>query len=101
MIENITIDDLVEAFKKFLERVELDKPKSTKVTKKEYSVEDSIKSIRTKLKKGKKIDFFSLFETKTKSYIVVTFLAILEMAKNKELLIYQEDNFDNIICEAL
>ena len=101
LIENISLDDLVEAFKKFLERVELDKPKSTKVTKKEYSVEDSMRSIRTKLVRGKKIDFFSLFEKKTKAYIVVTFLAILEMAKKGELLISQDMKSKAITCEAI
>ena len=101
LIENISLDDLVEAFKKFLERVELDKPRSTKVTKKEYSVEDSMRSIRTKLVRGKKIDFFSLFEKKTKAYIVVTFLAILEMAKKGELLISQDMKSKAITCEAI
>ena len=101
MIENITLDDLVNAFKSFLERAKFDEPVSTKVTKKEYSVDDSIKSIKTKLKKGVKVDFFSLFETKTKSYIVVTFLAILELAKLGELLISQDKKTKNITCEAI
>ena len=96
-----TIDDLVEAFKKFLERVELEKPVNTKVTKKELSVEDEIKHIKNKLVKNKKINFFELFEVKTKEYIVVTFLAVLEMAKKHELRIIQDNNFDNIICEGL
>lgn len=95
------IDDLVEAFKKFLERVELEKPVNTKVTKKELSVDDEIKHIKNKLVKNKKINFYELFDVKTKEYIVVTFLAILEMAKKHELRIIQEDNFDNIICEGL
>ena len=96
-----TLDDLVEAFKKFLERVELEKPINTKVTRKELSVEDEMKHIKNKLVKNKKINFYELFEVKTKEYIVVTFLAILEMAKKHELRIIQEDNFDNIICEGL
>ena len=100
-LEDVTINDLVEAFKKFLERVELEKPVNTKVTRKELSVEDEIKNIKKKLGKNKKINFFELFEVKTKEYIVVTFLAILEMAKKKELRIIQDDNFDNIICEGL
>ncbi len=101
MIENITLDDLVNAFKSFLERAKFDEPVSTKVTKKEYSVDDSIKNIKTKLKKGVKVDFFSLFETKTTSYIVVTFLAILELAKLGELLISQDKKTKNITCEAI
>lgn len=101
LIENVTLDDLVKAFEKFLERVDLEKPVHTKITKKELSVEDRISNIKTRFKKEKRINFFDLFETKTKEYVVVTFLAILEMAKNRELVIYQEDNFDNIVCEAL
>ena len=101
VLNDVTLDDLVNAFKKFLERVELEKPINTKVTKKELSVDDEIKNIRTKLSKNKKISFFDLFEVKTKDYVVVTFLAILEMAKKHELIIYQDNNFDNIICEGI
>ena len=57
--------------------------------------------IKSKFKKQKRIDFFDLFEVKSKEYVVVTFLAILEMAKNRELIIYQDDNFSNIVCEAV
>ena len=100
-LENVTIDDLVDAFKKFLDRVELEKPINTKVTRKELSVEERIKSIKERFKKESRIEFFSLFDIKTKEYVVVTFLAILEMAKNGNLKIIQEDNFDKIICEKI
>ena len=53
------------------------------------------------LKLKKKVDFFELFEEATREYIVVTFLTILEMAKKRELMIKQENNFDNIICEVI
>lgn len=101
LIDDVSLDDLVNAFKKFLERVEEEKPINTKVTKKELSVDDEIKKIKNKLKTNKKISFFDLFEVKTKEYVVVTFLAILEMACKRELKIYQEENFDNIICESV
>lgn len=100
-IADVTLDDLVKAFEDFLERVDLEKPVHTKVTKKELSVEDRIVNIKSRFKKQKRIDFFDLFEVKSKEYVVVTFLAILEMAKNSELRIYQEDNFGNIVCEAI
>lgn len=100
-IDNISLDDLVNAMKKFLERKELDKPLNTKVTKKELSVDDSIKSIKNKLKINKRIDFFELFETKTKEYVIVTFLAVLELCSRGEIKLIQEDNFDKIICEGL
>lgn len=97
---NVTLDDLMKAFEKFLERKEEEKPIATTVTKKEISVEDRRKSIKNILKERKKVDFFELFEEVTKEYIVVTFLAILEMARKRELTIYQENNFDKITVEG-
>jgi len=101
VLDNLTIDDLTEAFKKLLERIEMEKPVNTKVTRKELSVEDEMKSIKSKLKINKKMSFFDLFEIKTKEYIVVTFLAILEMAKKNELRIIQENMEDDIKIEAI
>lgn len=98
---DVTLDDLMNAFQKFLERKKLEKPLSTTVTKREITVEERRKSIRNILREKKKVDFFELFEEYTKEYIVVTFLAVLEMAKKQELTIYQENNFDNIICEVI
>ena len=99
-IENdgtISLDDLVNALSKFLERKELEKPISTKITKKEITVQERTRDIRNILSKKKKVSFFDLFEVKTKEYVVVTFLTILEMAKFGEIEIIQENNFNNII----
>lgn len=98
---DVTLDDLMKAFEKFLQRKKQEKPLSTTVTKREITVEERRTSIKKILKEKKKVDFFELFEEVTKEYVVVTFLAVLEMAKKQELTIYQENNFDNIICEVL
>ncbi len=97
---DLSLDDLMKAFQKFLERKEAEKPLATTVTKKEITVEERRTSIRKILKERKKVDFFELFDVLTREYIVVTFLAVLEMARKQELTIYQENNFDNIICEV-
>lgn len=94
---SISVDDLVKALSKFLMRKEAEKPISTKITKKEISVSDRTRDIRQILNKKKKVSFFDLFEIKTKEYVVVTFLSILEMAKLGEIKIIQENNFNNII----
>ena len=93
---DITLDNLVEALNKFLQRKEDEKPLETKIARKEILVTDRTNEIRSLLKKKKKISFFDLFEIKTKEYVVVTFLSILEMAKKGELTITQENNFNNI-----
>ncbi len=99
--ENITLEDLVKAFQKFLERKEYNKPITTKITTKEISVSERRNYIKNILKERKKVEFFDLFEDFTKPYVVITFLSILEMAKSKELTIKQEKNFDKIYCEVI
>lgn len=96
-----SLDLLVDAFKKFLVRKREEKPLSTKVTMKEITVSSRKLEIKSVLKKEKKISFFKLFPVSTKEYIVATFLAILDMARNKELLIKQEELFSDIIVEGV
>ena len=96
-----SVDLLVDAFKKFLVRKNEEKPLSTKVTMKEITVSSRKLEIKSILKKEKRISFFKLFPISTKEYIVATFLAILDMARNKELLIKQEELFSDIIVEGV
>ena len=97
---DVTLDDLLLAFQKFLERKKLEQPLHTKVTKKEMSVEERTVSIRSILKTKKKVNFLELFDVLNKEYVVVTFLAILEMARKNELKISQEEEYGDIICEV-
>ena len=97
---DIGLDDLVNAFKKFLERKELEKPLSTKVTKKEISLEERTKEVKKILKTRRKVKFFELFEVMTKEYVVVTFLTILEMCRRNEIKLTQDDAFGEIMCEV-
>ncbi len=98
---NISLDDLISALSRFLENKEAAKPLTTKITNKEYSVGKRSIEIRDILRKKKKVNFFELFEEVSKEYIVVTFLAILNMSKRNELYIKQENNFENILIEEV
>ena len=51
-------------------------------------------------KEKKRVNFLDLFESKSKDYVVVTFLAVLEMCKNNEIRLSQNDRFGEIICEV-
>lgn len=88
---------LLEAFNLFLERQKYLKPLNTKVTSKEYSVKERTKEIISVLKDKKEVKFSQLFDNYKKDYIVVTFLSILEMAKDNILMIEQKHNFDEIM----
>lgn len=97
--EEIDIEKLVDAFKKFLDRKESEKPLRTKVTSKEYSVKERKNSIKKILTERHRVEFTELFDIVNKSYVAVTFLSILEMSKEKVLNIKQDKNFDNIYLE--
>ena len=96
---NITINDLLEAFQNFLNREKLKKPINTRITKRELSVDDRVRSIRTIFKTKKKIKFTELFEEISRPFVIVTFLSILEMSKNDEIKLIQEQNYGDITIE--
>ena len=98
---SVGINDLLEAFQKLLERQEYNKPVNTKIARKELSVKERIVKIRDILKEKKKIEFIELFDDFSKPYVVVTFLSVLEMAKNKEITLKQDNNFGNIYLERV
>lgn len=98
---DVSLDDLVDAFKRYLARKKDNKPLKTKVTVNEISVSSRRHDIKRLLKTKKRVSFFELFPVLSKEYVVATFLAVLEMAKSGELTITQNDTFDDIICEVV
>ena len=97
--DDITLDDLINAFLEFKKREELSKPVETKITKRELSIKERTNSIKSLLNKKGKMNFLELFEEFNKDYVIVTFLSILNMGKNNEISIMQEVNFSDIIIE--
>lgn len=95
--DDLSLDDLISAFSKFQEKQEFRKPLDTVVTKKGYSVHQRSREIINRLKKNRVVNFEDLFDTYTREYVVVTFLAILNLAKNGEISINQDRNLDSII----
>lgn len=93
---DLDLNLLMDAFSKFLSRKEEEKPLHTTITKKEYSVKQRSREIRSILKRNKKTCFSSLFDDFRKDYVVVTFLSILSMCKKQEVEIKQEENFNEI-----
>lgn len=95
--EDISLSDLLNAFMKFQEKKNFEKPLSTVVTKKEYSVHKRGREIFEKIKGKKRINFEDLFDFYSKDYVVVTFLAILNLAKDGKILLKQDNNMDSIV----
>ena len=97
---DVTLDDLLAAFQSYYQRKIDNKPLNTKVTVNEISVSSRRHDIKNILKTKRRVSFFELFPVVSKEYVVATFLAILEMCKNNEITIVQNDTFDDIVCEV-
>ena len=96
---NTTVEDLTNAFLEFLKRKNMEKPIATKVTNKEYSVRKRKDDIKNLLFQRKKLEFTELFQDYNKSYIIVTFLAILELVREDSVTVTQDGNFSKITIE--
>ncbi len=87
--------DLITSFRKVLKSVS--KETFHKVLKNSFSVSDKIHEIYHLLKESSRVYFFNLFqEAASKDEIIVTFLAVLELIKMREILIVQKDFFSDI-----
>ena len=94
-------DLLKEALLELQKRMSYQKPLNTKITRREISVEDRVNKVREFLSVRKVAKFTELFEDYSKEMVVATFLAILDMCKNKEIKLIQEDNFGEILIEKV
>ena len=88
--------DLSKALERVLQNLNDMKPTPTKITYKEYSVYERSLEIKKIIFDKKKVLFNDLFNVKSKDYVVVTFLSILDLARNNEIKIEQENNFSDI-----
>lgn len=98
--EDVDLNMLMKAFNDLLKRKETEKPLHTKITKKEYSINARNNEIRNILKSKKKVEFQELFDIVTKSYVVITFLSILDLARKQEISIEQDSNFSKIYLSS-
>ena len=98
---SIDVYDLLDAFQKLLERQKYSKPVNTKIARHELSVKERTVKIREILKNKKRLNFVELFDDFSKPYVVVTFLSILEMTKNREITLKQDNNFGDIYLERV
>ena len=86
--------DLLKAMNKVLRRLQLQKPLETKFARKELSAEDRVLQIKARLKSlPDTFNFDTLIDDcKEVREVVVTFLAILDMAKNHYLVFKVDEN---------
>lgn len=106
VLEDITLNNLLVIFNDVLKRKEntRDRVRSEfkKIEKDNFTILDRQKHIRAILKERPKLYFTDIFnDTSSKGQVIVTFLAILELIKTKEITVLQENNFADILIERL
>ncbi|WP_455661274.1 segregation/condensation protein A [Pradoshia sp.] len=94
---DVNLYDMLGAFQKLLRRKKLQRPLQTRITRQEVSIEKRIGELRETLRASRnKVLFSSLFVDDNKEQLVVTFMAILEMMKQNEVIVEQTNNFEDI-----
>lgn len=99
--QGLTAQDLLKALMDVEKRLHYQEPTEKRITRREISVEGRQVYIRGILKIRKKCEFMELFEYGNKPYLVATFLAILEMCRQREIRLLQDQNFDTLIVEEV
>ncbi|WP_053957364.1 segregation/condensation protein A [Inediibacterium massiliense] len=102
-IENMDMKDLIDAFEKLLKKrkkLSQDNINFHSIQRDEYSLEDKIESIKEIITLEHSVEFEDLFHAPwSKSEMVVTFLALLELIKLKFILVQQDRVFGRIMIQ--
>jgi segregation and condensation protein A len=100
-VKDVSLYDLLTALEKLFTRIRTKEP-LRKISRDEVSIKDRMQEIRQLLKAGGgMVRFFQLFSASaTRTEIVTTFLALLELMKSKHVTCVQNQLFQDIlICE--
>lgn len=96
-LKDVAVSDLVDAFRKVWAEVN-EKKEGFEIVDELITVEDKIKDISEKLAASSgPVGFESLFRTKTRLEIIVTFLAMLELIRLKKISLKQDGFFGQIL----
>ena len=104
ILKNVTLLDLYNIFNNLLEIYRNKQNKANVIEKKiyvdKYKVEDKLEFLTEKIQSGSVMEFDDIIaECECKIECVVTFLALLELIKQKVVRVYQASSFGNIIIE--
>lgn len=106
LLDDLTLNKLHEIYKSIMRRQEdkIDpiRSKFGKIEKEEVSLPEKLDYVENYARSHKRFSFRNLLEDQcSKTQIVVTFLAILELMKSGVIRIHQEQIFDDIIIETI
>ncbi|SHK05996.1 segregation and condensation protein A [Tepidibacter formicigenes] len=101
-LSNLNIEMLINFLPNIIKETKVKDNKLEKVYKREtISLEEQINYVRHEIDKKGTLLFKELVKSENKEEIIVTFLSILELIKNKEVIIKQENFFSDIIVKKV
>lgn len=93
----VSIYDMLGALNKMFERKKWDQPLESRITHMDIPIEDKMDEILFIVKKSKQgIAFDDLFQVRTRSSVVLTFMALLELMKNNDVYCKQKNHFSTL-----
>lgn len=94
---DLTVYDMLQALDKMMERKRWYAPLETTVNRVEVSIEERMEQVIQIVKQSRShVTFDDLFTVRSKSHIVTTFLALLQLIKNKQIYCKQKSHFAEI-----
>lgn len=105
LLDNVKLYDIYCAFEKVIKKFETKDPENNEkkirtIKRDEITIEDAMNKIRELVNSQEKVSFFSLFEGYyTKTAVVVTFLAVLELVKMADIIVEQDENFGELFLK--
>ncbi len=101
LLNEVSIFDLINAFQKALKRLPKEEAGS-EIYEEIYTVADRMQHLLQMIPSGVVIQFQELFSSvASRSEMVVTFLAVLELIRMKQLTVRQEQGFGEIVIEKV
>lgn len=98
-LKGVSLFELLSVFKEVMDK--LPEGSELEVSHEPVHLDDQIHFIRTSLTGKKKVSFIKLISRlESKLKVIVTFMAILEMLRSKELYLFQEKPFGDILLSA-
>jgi segregation and condensation protein A len=98
----VGIFDLINAFQKVLRRIESRRENLREIFEENFTVSEKIEHILTVLRHTSRVAFSELFaQAASRTEVVVTFLALLELIRLKQLRVTQENSFGEIEIQAI
>ncbi|PLX26521.1 hypothetical protein C0581_04280 [Candidatus Parcubacteria bacterium] len=99
--ENMSQDTMHASMVQLVKRLAPPKPLPETQIDKTVSMKEKIDTLHKLLKKGKEVSFQTLLsDASTKTEVIVSFLAILELVKQKDIYLQQDNHFSDIVIAS-